>query len=52
MHLCSNPVQLWVYVGTLPTLLHAVSGELWIADRNTLIITNFNYDGLGPGNTP
>ncbi len=45
----SSFLQLWVYVGELPTLAHDVSGYLWIADRKTLIITDFTYDGRGPG---
>lgn len=36
-------------MGVLPTLFHGVSGELYVSDNKTIIIRNFNYDGLGPG---
>ena len=35
-------------MGVLPTLFHDVSGELFVRDNKTIIIRNFNYDGLGP----
>ena len=36
-------------IGTLPTEQHGVSGQFYVVDSKTLIIDNFNYDGLGPG---
>lgn len=36
-------------VGTLPTLDHDVSGNLYIVDSRTIFIDDFNYDGQGPG---
>ena len=36
-------------MGVLPTLFHEVSGQLFVKDNKTIIIRDFNYDGLGPG---
>ncbi len=36
-------------MGTLPNLAHGVSGELYIINSRDAVITNFNYDGRGPG---
>jgi hypothetical protein len=37
------------FMGILPTLFHEVSGQLFVKDNKTIIIRDFNYDGLGPG---
>lgn len=36
-------------MGVLPNLFHELGGELFVKDNKTIIIRNFNYDGLGPG---
>ena len=41
-----------VFMGVLPTLFHEVSGQLFVKDNKTIIIRDFNYDGLGPGQLP
>ena len=35
-------------VGSLSTLAHLVSGEVYALNHNTLRILNFNYDGKAP----
>ena len=37
------------FVGTLPTMAHMVSGQLYIQDNKTFVIRDFIYDGRGPG---
>lgn len=37
-------------LGSLRTLLHNVSGEVFALDDTTLFIKNFIYDGTSPGN--
>jgi len=37
-----------VKIGDISTLHHAVSGELFALNENTLMVENFNYDGAGP----
>lgn len=36
-------------MGDLPTLEHSVDGFLYVRDNKTLVIRDFAYDGLGPG---
>ena len=38
-----------VMIGTLPTLEHDVSGDLFVEDSETFCIQDFTYDGRGPG---
>ena len=37
-----------VKIGDISSLHHAVSGELFALNENTLMVENFNYDGTGP----
>ena len=37
-----------VKIGDISSLHHAVSGELFALNENTLMVENFNYDGAGP----
>ena len=37
------------FMGVLPDLFHDLGGELFVRDNKTIVIRNFNYDGLGPG---
>ena len=36
-----------IKIGELENLHHGVSGSVFAADDNTLVIENFNYDGAG-----
>ena len=38
-----------VDIGTLTTLMHEVSGRVYVVDQQTLFIKNFNFDGKAPG---
>ncbi|XP_065916181.1 protein Skeletor, isoforms B/C-like [Dysidea avara] len=37
-----------VLIGSLPNFQHGVRGTLYAVDETTLLIRNFEYDGLGP----
>ena len=37
-----------ILITELPTIVHNVSGLLYIEDDTTLCISNFYYDGTGP----
>lgn len=36
------------FVGKLRTLEHAVSGDVYFADANKIVLKDFSYDGQGP----
>eukprot|EP00091_Calanus_sinicus_P000313 TRINITY_DN10248_c0_g1_i1.p1 TRINITY_DN10248_c0_g1~~TRINITY_DN10248_c0_g1_i1.p1 ORF type:complete len:250 (-),score=55.75 TRINITY_DN10248_c0_g1_i1:196-945(-) len=38
----------YVKIGELSTLHHEVRGEVFILDEKTLVVKNFNYDGVAP----
>ncbi len=44
-------VLLGVEIGSLPNLLHDVSGTLEFISTTRIRIRNFHYDGQGPGIT-
>jgi len=44
----ADPINGPKMVGSLSTLAHGVSGDLYAVDESTLMLKNFNYDGAGP----
>ena len=36
-----------IKIGDLSNLHHGVSGEVYAADDNTIVVENFKYDGAG-----
>lgn len=44
----ADPVNNPKLIGSIDTLAHAVSGDLYAIDEQTLMVKNFNYDGAGP----
>ena len=38
-----------MFLGNLPELQHDTSGKLYAIDEKTFLIQDFQYDGLGPG---
>jgi len=44
----ANPVNEPKLIGSIDTKAHAVSGDLYAIDEQTLMLKNFNYDGAGP----
>ena len=38
-----------LFIGELETYQHRVSGKVWIVSETQLRLTEFNYDGQGPG---
>jgi len=44
----SNTTYYGVFVGRLPTLAHAVTGDVYIVDSKHFLIRNFVYDGTAP----
>jgi len=44
----ADPITNPQMVGSLSTLAHGVSGDLYVVDEKTLMLKNFNYDGAGP----
>lgn len=49
MYVCCTASINGILIGELPHEAHNVSGEFYIADNNTFVIYNFNYDGEGDG---
>lgn len=44
----SNTKYYGVHVGRLPTLAHAVTGDVYVVDSKHFLIKNFVYDGTAP----
>lgn len=44
----ADPINGPKMIGSLSTLAHGVSGDLYAVDESTLMLKNFNYDGAGP----
>ena len=38
-----------LFIGQLEPYQHRVSGKVWIVSETQLRLTEFNYDGQGPG---